>query len=203
MQRVLPRSYGFDFIDIETNLHLVMNKYLPYSHIENHTYMALFCMLHLQGAISTYYYSSGYSYEEFSLKKIAGHDFTVVKYDLLLLSMASTDTLRFYSTGGERSRFEKTKVVSLYQPSKKYLNVCVNKPPRNGNDNTCFKCIRTLLTLDALGVIDEYNAVFDIEFYKHNKKVYLRRMWLNGIFKHDDMLIELLPYYKKEITFLF
>lgn len=117
--------------------------------------------------------------------------------------MASTDTLRFYSTGGEKSRFEKTKVVSLYQPSKKYLNVCVNKPPRDGNDNTCFKCIRTLLTLDALGVIDEYNAVFDIEFYKHNKKGYLRRMWLNGTFKHDDMLIELLPYYKKEITFLF
>jgi len=28
-------------------------------------------------------------------------------------------------------------------------------------------------------------------------------MWLNGTFKHDDMLIELLPYYKKEITFLF
>lgn len=36
------QEYGFDFIDIETNLHLVMNKYLPYSHIENHTYMALF-----------------------------------------------------------------------------------------------------------------------------------------------------------------
>ena len=123
MQKSFAQEYGFDFIDIETNLHLVMNKYLPYSHIENHTYMALFCMLHLQGAISTYYYSSGYSYEEFSLKKIAGHDFTVAKYDLLLLSMASTDTLRFYSTGGERSRFEKTKVVSLYQPSKKYLNV--------------------------------------------------------------------------------
>lgn len=105
-----------------------MNKYLPYSHIENHIYMAL-CVLHLQGAISTYYYSSGYSYGEFSLK-IAGHDFYVAKYDLLLLSMASTDTLRFYSTGGEKSRFEKTKVVSLYQPSKKYLNVCVNKPPR-------------------------------------------------------------------------
>ena len=37
------------------------------------------------------------------------------------------------------------------------------------------KCIRTLLTLDALGVIDEYNAVFDIEFDKHNKKVYFQQ----------------------------
>ena len=45
--KAFAAEYGFDFIFIETNLHLILNKYLTYSHTENHTYMALFCIYHI------------------------------------------------------------------------------------------------------------------------------------------------------------
>lgn len=199
--KAFPAEYGFDFIFIETNLHLILNKYLTYSHTENHTYMALFCIYHIQNKIKTYYYSSGYSYAEFTLKR-ENHNAELgsAHYDLLTLSMASINNIRFYSAGSEANRLEKTKYIISYKPAQKYLNVCVNE---SQNDSKCFKCIRTLLTLDALNVIDDYRAVFDVDYYKTHRQTYIRRMYLEATFRSNSFYKEIIPYYKDQLTLLF
>lgn len=195
------KEYGFNFIFIDTNLPLIINKYIPYSHIENNTYMALFCSYHLQRDIKTYYYSSGYSYAEFTLKRERiNSELDSEHYDLLTLSMASINGMKFYSAGGEVNRVEKTKYIISYAPTPKYLNVCVNTPK---NDGTCFKCIRTLLTLDALNVLNEYRAVFDIDYYYKHRSTYIRRMYIDATFKNNSFYKEILPFYKEEITLYF
>lgn len=192
------KEAGLDFLYIESDLHFLIDKYLGYSHIENNTYMALFCIYQIQGTIDKYYYSSGYSYSEFTVNR-SGHnkELDSEHYDLLILQMASINCMKFYSTGGNQIRFEKTRFISRYPLAEKYLNVCVNTPK---NDGTCFKCVRTLLTLDALGVIDNYDKVFDIEQYHRNRKNYIMNMYVEAVFKGNSFYQEILPYYKKQLT---
>ena len=55
---------------------------------------------------------------------------------------------------------QKLKIVADYAPSYKYLNVCL----KDGNNCGRFeKCVRTMTGLDALGKLDYYREVFDVE----------------------------------------
>lgn len=189
---------GKSFLFVESNIHLLIDKYLGYSHVENNTYMALFCIYNIQGAIKNYYYSSGYSYAEFTILR-EGHNAELDSehYDLLILQMASINGMKFYSTGGNLNRFEKTRVVAKYKLSNKYLNVCVNEAH---NDSTCFKCARTLLTLDALGVVDNYREVFDVNYYHLHRTEYIKNMYIEATFKHNSFYKEIIPSFKRELT---
>lgn len=189
---------GKAFLFVESNIHLLIDKYLGYSHVENNTYMALFCIYNIQGAIKNYYYSSGYSYAEFTILR-EGHNAELDSehYDLLILQMASINGMKFYSTGGNLNRFEKTRVVANYKLANKYLNVCVNEAH---NDSTCFKCARTLLTLDALGVVDNYREVFDVDYYHSHRVDYIQDMYIEATFKHNSFYKEIIPSFNKELT---
>ena len=57
---------------------------------------------------------------------------------------------------------QKLKIVADYAPSYKYLNVCL----KDGNNCGRFeKCARTMTGLDALGKLDYYREVFDVDYY--------------------------------------
>lgn len=188
-------EYGFKFIFIETNLHLILNKYRPYKHVEYHTNMALFCMYQIQSILSVYYYSSANPYNEFNMDVERFDD--AAYRDLLTLSMASVSNFRFYSSGGGGGRYEKTKSLLDFEPTYKYLNVCVESID---NCSTCFKCIRTMLTLDALGVLDKFSAVFNIDEYYRNRFVYLKQLYVGAKYQDDVFLQEIYPFLKKEYT---
>lgn len=81
----------------------------------------------------------------------------------------------FISTGGSLDRITKTKTIADYAPAYKYLNVCVTAIE---NDSTCFKCVRTMLTLDALGKLDKFSAVFDVQYYMNHRKNILKECML-------------------------
>lgn len=198
LARNFAKDYGFRFLFIESNLHLVINKYVAYSHLEHHTFMGLFCVHLLQSYIKCYYYSSGYTYNQFCLGKFHKNIFETAQFDLLSMFCASIGNMKFYSSGGDKSRLEKTRVLLDYEPAQKYLNVCVNEVE---NDGICFKCIRTLLTIDALGGIDKFYKVFDVDAYKRNRFFYLKRMYLDAKFKNDEFYKEILPYFQQELTF--
>lgn len=192
------QEYNYTFLFVESNLHLIINKYVPYSHIENHTYMALFCLNQILPCMKAYYYSSGYPYSKFSLYPNRQGVLACAHYDLLLMFCASVGEIKFYSSGSDKSRLEKTRTLLDYEPAQKYLNVCVNEAK---NDGICFKCIRTLLTIDALGGIDKFSKVFDIDSYKHNRFFYLKRLYIDAKFKNDEYYKEIIPYFKHELTF--
>lgn len=199
LARNFANEYGYKFLFVESNLHLIINKYVPYSHIEHHTFMGLFCIHLLQPCIRCYYYSSGYAYNQFSLGEFHGNECITARFDLLNMFCGSIGDMKLYSAGGEKSRLEKTRALLDYEPAQKYLNVCVDEVE---NDGTCFKCIRTMLTIDALGEIDKFSKVFDVSAYKQNRFFYLKRLYLDAKFRNDSYFREILPYFKHELTFL-
>lgn len=196
--RKFAETNGYGFIFVRSNIHRIIDKYIRYSHVCNNTYMMLFCVLSMQRAFSRYYYSSGYSYNEFRLYEQGELDSE--HYDLLLLNVASINGLRFYSTGASFSRMEKTRIISTYEKAYDFLNVCVAQAT---NDNRCFKCARTLLSLDAWGGVERFGKVFDLNYYHKNKKLYIRRMWIDGVLKRNSFYREIIPFYTQELTPLF
>lgn len=191
-------AYMYSLLFVESDIHLLIQKYTPYSHVDMHTYMMLFCTYHLQGSISHYYYSSGYSLNEFELpvhNRVGENDAS--HYDLLLLSAASIGNLHYHSTGAEVTRFEKTRFLVDYEPAQKYLNVCVQSLE---NCCTCGKCLRTIFSLDALGALEKFSAVFDIKKFNSRRSFWLQEMYKAATYEHDIMMQEILPYFDNEIT---
>ena len=155
------KEQNLKLVTVDTNI----NEFLHQLHSHTHTFRALAIPLILQKLFSVYYYSSGCSFSGFRFY------YEPAYYDLLNLPCLSLDNITFYSCGGETTgRLEKVKAVSEYEPSYKYLNVCVSESSNCGH---CEKCIRTLLELYVLGKLELYSDVFDTEyFYKNLKKHY-------------------------------
>lgn len=200
LAKTFAEEYGYMFLYVESNIHFIINKYASYSHVENHTYMALFCCLHLQNGIAKYYYSSGYAIKDFSIIKEKNKELDAAHYDLLTLSIASINGCKFYSIGSTTTRLNKVSYLCNYPPAYKYLNVCVNEVQ---NDNKCFKCIRTILEIDAVGDITKFNKVFNVYEYQSNFNWYLRRLYIDCKLKKDPFLQEVYPYFKSKISFMF
>lgn len=193
-------EYDFPFFFLESNIHLLIDKYGGYSHVDNNGYMALFCILFIQKGIKQYHYSSGYSILDFCINNPDNKELDSEHYDILTFGLITVPGTNWYSEGADKSRQDKVKALIKWPPSFKYLNVCVDEPDNCG---VCFKCIRTLLSIDAVGNIDDYKEVFDVEFYKKNRKSYLRRLYIAAALKHDFFMSEIYPYFKEKMTISF
>lgn len=71
-----------------------------------------------------------------------------------LLSTEATDSI---STGSQYTRAAKTAQVAEIEPSYRHLDICVEPgTSRSGfrNCSRCWKCARTMVTLEALGKLD-------------------------------------------------
>lgn len=174
------KEYGFDFVAVNSNIMDI----IPQNHFLTEIYTSTFAIYALQKLYATYYHASSYALSEFSLKESEKH--AASQYELLFFYACSTKTLTLYDEGASLSRFEKTKLVTEYEPSYKYLNVCTDQI---ANCNRCEKCARTLLAIDALGKLDLYKQVFDINFYKKNRQSYYALM-VEYYLKKDSDYIE-------------
>lgn len=185
-------EYGYQLVISDSNLHEV----IPQSHFLSHTYSSLFAVYCLQKLFSVFYYASaGLKYEEFSLVDVPQR--CSGSYEFISLPYFSTRTLRIYSGGEGMTRMEKIREISSYRPSYKYLNVCLEE---DNNCGRCEKCVRTILALDALGVLYKYHEVFDLDYYQKNRTWYLSQMlfWLHQG-KHD--YYEIYHSLKTQISF--
>lgn len=149
------------------------------AHHLSHVYNNAFAVFALQKLWGVYYYSSGFDFSRFSTKD--NFDGDPSRYDLLFWDAVSTSQLRFYNSGGAVTRYQKTAALVDYEPASHYLNVCIKEDGQNCGE--CFKCKRTLVTLDALGALDKFDGVFDIMRYKAHRHKYLfwmvRQKYLN------------------------
>ena len=94
------------------------------------------------------------------------HDSDFSEYaDSYALPLMHSDKLSLISDGCQYSRSNKTEIISDWDITKKYLNVCCANTGVE-DCSTCHKCMRTLLPLEAMGRLSEYSTVFDIEEYK-------------------------------------
>lgn len=155
------------------------------NHLFTHTFSSTFAIHMLQKLWKTYYYgSSGYDFSEFTLKHNDSID--AAYYELLSLGCFSTKKMTIYSEGGAQTRLEKQRDIAENSIAQKYLHVCTKSFI---NCNVCNKCKRTLLLFDAMGKLDEFSRVFDIDYYRLHRKEYLEYLYKAHIGEiHDPML---------------
>lgn len=178
--KFVAKELGLPLIETNSNIKEQFEVYFELSH----TYYSMFAVYCLQKLWKTYYYgSSGRDFSEFSIINNAGE--SSAKYELLSLPCLSTHNLHLYSEGGSKNRLEKTITIADDELVQKYLHVCITS---GHNCGVCLKCKRTLLTLDALGKLEKYDKVFDINYYKKHKTGYLR--WLYVHHRNDDEMVE-------------
>lgn len=144
-------------------------------------------VLALQKLFRRYFIGSGRHVSQF---KIDRDDISF--YEALLIPMLSTECTELVLSEGDKTRVEKTADVMDNDFVKKHLYVCwkeifKNEWPnywnvikdsaeKHRNCTKCDKCLRTCLTLDLLGRIDDYKDVFDLPQYYKTRNNYIKKV---------------------------
>jgi hypothetical protein len=153
------RALGVPLIGLESNLDLFYST--PF--INTHTLRNAAAALTLQAGARYFLYASTYPYRKISV----GHHTDLSKIDPILVPLLSTEGLEMFSAGAAYTRTDKTRLISEMEVAHHHLDVCVVSSP---NCSTCWKCSRTLLTLELLGRIDQFSAVFNVPKFKKLRK---------------------------------
>jgi hypothetical protein len=159
---------GIEMLAVNSNLDEIVN--LPFQ--KTHTLRNGAIALLLQRRASKFLYASGVSYAH---TKIAQTDDTTY-LDPVILPMLGTERLECVPSGGQHTRVDKTRMISVVPASHALLDVCVmpEKAPQGMiNCSSCWKCLRTGITLAALGQLQAYDKVFDIGMIRRFEPIFL------------------------------
>ena len=154
------------FVPVDSNV----SEVLPIDFMRMHHSLNASVVLALQGEFRRYFYASTYRYADCTHGAIDD----IARYDPVAFHQFSTEGLDCVSTGCQLSRVEKTSLVADYEPSHRFLNVCVDAELEGLNCSTCFKCRRTLLTLELLGKQHLFTNVFNLEQYRSIRAKYIK-----------------------------
>ncbi len=175
----IAAEMGLEVIGVDSNLQELQD--------ENYLAVAGFrlpaAVLALQKLFGVFLHSGAYEFSRFSFVQENS-----AYYELLLLSCYETDTTVFYSTGSQISRIQKLKELSEYPPAQKYLHPCIYA--HRGNCGICGKCVRTEAALYALGTLDRFNKVFDVEAFHQNINDHLANILSNGHRQHYGEVLD-------------
>jgi hypothetical protein len=104
--------------------------------------------------------------------------------------LLSTPALTVESTSSGMSRIERT-LALVGGPYARYLDVCIDADPdRMTNCSRCWKCMRTMLTLEIAGSLDEFvPGVFMRAPYERRRTQYYAEL-LSSSEPNDIELVE-------------
>lgn len=159
--RLVAEQVGIPLVYVKSNLD---SDYYRGAYGHTGVYRNCAMALSLQGLFSVYYNSSGGwpGYFDLTLTEGSQH------YEALLCQCLSTESLSFILSD-YASRVEKTITISDNKMVQKYLDVCFCF----NSCGKCSKCIRTLVTLDIIGKVDQFGEIFNIDdFKKHRAEAY-------------------------------
>lgn len=168
----LTERIGLPFVWIDSNLASFYPK--AYDFLQTHSIRNVSAALLLQNGIRRYLFASGYNYAQV----FVGACKEMAYIDTIALPLLSTEALDAISVGSESTRVEKTIRVEKIADSHSMLDVCVNHR-KAGNCSVCWKCMRTLLTLDIAGLLESYSDSFDLNAYYHQRDQYIGSMLYN------------------------
>ncbi len=167
----IANELGLPLVVVDTNCYNVIRTPEDYNYL--HEYSSMFVVYALQKLWKQYYYASwGGDFSEFSVAN--AHIESSAHYELLLLSFLSKSNLRLYPEGGAETRVEKVKKIKDFELAKKYLHVCLES---SSNCSKCSKCMLTMMNLDSLGVLNHFSNVFDIDYFKNDRNVFLEHLF--------------------------
>lgn len=167
-------SVNLPFIAVNSNL----DSILELDFIKTHTFRNVAVAYLLQNGIHHFYYATTHpdnapASEEVLLKLSADY----ISYaEPLLLPMLCSEHLTCTGSGGAAPRPTKTQAISKIEGTYKYLTVCVEELVDGRNCSVCFKCERTLLTLDILGVLPLYADAFHLEKYYTRRPLFMAKL---------------------------
>lgn len=173
--------YGYSFVSIDTNI----VEFIPYWQMEWHGIVNGSIILTLQKLFSTYYSSSSYKFSEFRFNPA-----DLSQAELFNLMILSTDNTKFYSTGGDVLRIDKVRLLSQWEPSYDFLQVCAFYS-HNCSEPDCQKCGRTMVEIDVFNALDNYAKSFDVERYKGNPHEYIDYLYARKVLMHDHYVQEM------------
>lgn len=182
--RKFAEENGFEFLTVDSNI----SEFAKQVYENVHTFRSTSAVLALQKLFKNYYYSSGHSINEFKISEKS-----TANYDIYIFYLLN-DNISFYSTGCTETRIEKVKEISEYEPTYRYLNVCVNTL---NNCGKCEKCRRTMMELYSIDKLDRYGKVFDLDYFYNNIDEY-ERYAMKKVFQKDYTWIEVYETLKKE-----
>ena len=187
MLKPFSKKVGLEFMKVDSNLSELLHFDFQLSHfLRNLSPVLLF-----QKLFSKYYYSGAYRYQDC----FVGPTYATAYSDPIDIHLLSTETLECILTGSQYSRVQKTIKVSEVESSYKWLNVCVRTDRNWTNCSVCWKCCRTLLTLEIIGKIEKYRGVFDLDKYWKVRNGYIRYVLRH---RHNPLHREILEYAKKK-----
>ena len=168
--RVLAGEIGLPIVYVKSNLAAVF----PRLYRTRITYYHIACVIAMKNLFSRYYAASSYTVEDMTLvDNSSGGVFD----EYFLFNTFTTKELRILNLPVEADRIEKTLELADYDLARRYLHVCRREPYNCG---LCKKCRRTLVTLDVLDKLDNFSAVFDIDYYRKNRREYFEWMLVRG-----------------------
>lgn len=179
----ITRLTGIDLIPIDSNLGELID--LPFQ--LTHSMRNAACGLLLRDLYDKYYYASTYSYASTKVEPT----YDIAYSDPLSLPLMSTENIALIPTGGQYSRVDKTRSILDFAPAREMLNVCV-AANRIDNCSTCWKCGRTLLTLELLGKIESFSSVFDLDHWRRHRSTYIAEYVTNPKKARDPLTLEIL-----------
>jgi hypothetical protein len=156
LERVRPgaASTGLPLIDVDSNLdafYLAVRLAFQPSHTMRNAAVGHL----LSSGIGQYLYASSIPYPWVAVAPRFDLSFA----DPILLPLLSTSALRLRSSGSDMTRTDKIALIAGVPETYANLDVCVTSTD-GANCSECSKCRRTMLTMELLGVLDRYDAVF-------------------------------------------
>lgn len=125
----------------------------------------------LQAGIRRFLFASSHSWKDVRVGPTK--DMTVA--DPILLPALGTERVELSPVGTEFTRVEKTRAIAGMPTAQQYLDVCI-MVGEDTNCSECEKCLRTILTLELLGRLDDFRTRFDLEVYRRHRTTFMARV---------------------------
>lgn len=166
MNKLAADELGLPLYQVNSNLHAFTHKIGE----QKMGYIAIHsCILALQKVLRLYYIASSCTYMDTLEGTHHYHDFDFGEFsDPFFIPLVRTEGLELILEGAQYSRSKKTEVISEWPIAQSYLNVCVCPGEDGRNCCRCSKCMRTLIPLEAMGKLDKFTKVFDLDVYRNN-----------------------------------
>ncbi|MEV4774064.1 hypothetical protein [Microbacterium sp. LWH12-1.2] len=163
--RPVAAELGLPFIRVDSNIDV---HYPRMGFMQTATFRNAAVMHLLGGGIGRCYHASEGAYRNLRMPPPHG-DIGLV--GAMTFPLLSTAALTVESTSSGMSRIERT-LALVGSPYARYLDVCIDADPnRTTNCSRCWKCMRTMLTLEIAGRLDEFVPVVFV------RAPYERRRW--------------------------
>ena len=124
----------------------------------------------LQNGVRRFLQASSHDWRDIRVQE----DKDITKADPILLPVLGTERTELCAVGTEYTRVEKTRRISSFPLARQHLDVCIMEG--GINCSKCEKCLRTLVTLDLLGVLEPFAGRFDLAIYRRHKVSFLAKV---------------------------